>query len=94
MKPDQTITHYLREIGRKGGQKSRRQLSPHQARRMVAVREARKAFRDFKTECFWSFDPGWTIQADAIPLVIETLKNEGNRDAFERARTLQRLIRC
>lgn len=83
---------YLRQIGRKGGKKSRRTLSPDQARRMVAVREARRAFRMHKADCFWSFDPEWHIGLDEVPLVANTLKKTGNRNAFEQARTLLRLL--
>ena len=39
------IRKYLAEIGRRGGIKSRRALSPETARRMVAIREARRAAR-------------------------------------------------
>lgn len=88
-----SITAYLREIGRKGGQKSSRRLPSSEARRMVAVREARKAFREHKADCFWSYDPEWHIGRAEVPLVIETLKREGNRQAFEQARSLQRLWR-
>lgn len=59
---------------------------------MVAVREARRAFREHRADCFWSFDPEWQVGAEEIPLVIRTLKHEGDRRAFERARALQRLI--
>jgi hypothetical protein len=40
-----TIHKYLAEIGRRGGIKSRRVLEPETARRMVAIREARRAAR-------------------------------------------------
>lgn len=39
------LRRYLAEIGRKGGTKSRRALDPGTARRMVAIREARRAAR-------------------------------------------------
>jgi len=85
------VKKYLRGIGAKGGRKSRRRLDPAQARRMVAVREARRAFRDYKTQCFWSFDPAWIIQNEQVPLVIRTLRNEGNAQAFALARRIHRL---
>jgi hypothetical protein len=44
---DPNVKAYLAEIGRKGGRKSRRTLTPDAARRMVAVREARRAYRRF-----------------------------------------------
>ncbi|HUQ83454.1 MAG TPA: hypothetical protein VM076_20030 [Gemmatimonadaceae bacterium] len=40
-----TIREYLAEIGRRGGMRSRRVLEPEAARRMVAIREARRAAR-------------------------------------------------
>jgi hypothetical protein len=85
------VKAYLRGIGAKGGRKSRRRLDSAQARRMVAVREARRAFRDYKTQCFWSFDPQWTIHEEQVPLVIQTLRNEGDAQAFSLAKRLQKL---
>ena len=40
-----SIRKYLAEIGRRGGIRSRRVLEPETARRMVAIREARRAVR-------------------------------------------------
>jgi hypothetical protein len=40
-----SLRNYLAEIGRRGGIKSRRALDPETARRMVAIREARRAVR-------------------------------------------------
>jgi hypothetical protein len=42
---DKTISAYLSEIGRKGGKKSRRVLTPEQARAMVKSREAKKLLK-------------------------------------------------
>jgi len=42
MKKTKAVTAYLAEIGRKGGQKSKRTLTPEQARQMVRAREAKK----------------------------------------------------
>jgi hypothetical protein len=41
-KTTQAFKKYLAEIGRKGGQKSRRILTPEQARAMVIAREQKK----------------------------------------------------
>jgi hypothetical protein len=38
-----TLQKYLAEIGRRGGTRSRRTLDPDTARRMVEIREARRA---------------------------------------------------
>ena len=47
----QSLRAYFLRIGRKGGVRSRRALSSADARNMVRVREARRAFRDFHAQC-------------------------------------------
>lgn len=89
--PEDAVKSYLREIGRKGGQKSRRALDPAQARRMVALREARKAFREHHHEYFWSAPADMVVQEAHVPYVIQGLKTEGDRAAYEKARKLQKL---
>ena len=69
-------------IGRKGGQKSRRKLSSEHAVLMVRTREAKRAFRRFKTSCFWSFDPTYKITAKDIAWVAEQLMRNGDRTAW------------
>jgi hypothetical protein len=85
------VSTYLAKIGSQGGKKSRRVLTPAQAKRMVAVREARKAFRQHRHEYFWSYRDDARIDASSIPMVIDGLKTEGNRRAYEWARKIQRL---
>ncbi len=82
---DRNIRRYLSEIGRRGGTKSRRALSPDTAREMVRLREARRAFRFFQTSCFWSCDPHRLIRANDIPWIVEQLKKNGDRRAWETA---------
>lgn len=84
------IRAYLAEIGRKGGRKSRRALDPETARAMVRVREARRAFRRFQAECFWSFDPGYRVGPSDVAWVAEQLRKHGGREAWEAARKLCR----
>ncbi len=84
------ITQYLSQIGKKGGEKSRRRLSPQSAKNMVKVREARRAFRKFYTQCFWSFDENYVIRFDDIPWVVEQLRKNGNHLAWKVAQTLCR----
>jgi len=79
---------YLAEIGRRGGRKSRRALDAETARAMVRVREARRAFRKFRAECFWSFDPDYRIGPSDVAWVAEQLRKHGGRDAWETARKL------
>lgn len=85
------VRSYLSQIGRKGGLKSRRALSPEHARLMVAVRLARKAYRDFRIQCFWPFgDP--IITPANVSWVAEQLRRNGNRAAWQRAARIQSLL--
>ena len=76
---------YLAEIGRRGGRKSRRVLDPQTARAMVRVREARRMYRRFHAECFWSFDPDFRVGLSDVGWVAEQLRKHGGRDAWEAA---------
>ncbi|MFW5925735.1 MAG: hypothetical protein ACOCV4_06180 [Myxococcota bacterium] len=80
---DPRVRDYLQEIGRRGGRTSRRRLNPEEARRMVAVREARRAFREFHTTCFWSFDPDYRITRQDVPWVADRLMRYGGRRGWE-----------
>jgi len=81
MKED--VRNYLSEIGKRGGKKSRRSLDSDTARKMVRVREARRAFRKFYTQCFWSFDPDYRITIEDVPWVADQLMKNGGREAWE-----------
>ena len=85
------VKAYLREIGSRGGKKSRRKLDADQARRMVAVREARKAFREHHCEIFWSAPEDMVIREEQVPYIIQNMKREGNRAIYEKARRIQKL---
>jgi hypothetical protein len=76
------IRRYLATIGARGGRRSRRTLDPDIARTMVRLREARRAFRRFRTSCFWSYRPDLEITAGDIPWVAEQLMKYGNREAW------------
>lgn len=82
------IREYLADIGRKGGEKSRRTLDSQTARNMVKVREARRAYRRFHTSCFWSYRPDLTVGLDDVRWVAETLMKNGNREAWRVGRSL------
>ncbi|PIR23605.1 MAG: hypothetical protein COV44_01865 [Deltaproteobacteria bacterium CG11_big_fil_rev_8_21_14_0_20_45_16] len=77
------VRNYMARIGRKGGQKSRRSLDSEEAKLMVSIREARRAFRKFHTECFWSYDPTLKIAADDLSWVKEQLIKYGGREAWK-----------
>jgi hypothetical protein len=76
------VKRYLSEIGARGGRKSRRTLSPEAARAMVRVREARRAFRRYRTRCFWSYRPDLEVKEADVPWVAEQLMKHGNREAW------------
>jgi hypothetical protein len=77
-----SIRSYLARIGSRGGRKSRRTLDPDTARMMVKVREARRAFRRFRSTCFWSYRPDLEIGIEDVPWVAEQLMKHGNREAW------------
>lgn len=76
------IRRYLAEIGARGGRRSRRTLDADTARTMVQVREARRAFRRFRSTCFWSYRPDLVISAADVAWVAEQLMKHGNREAW------------
>ena len=79
------VRAYLAEIGRRGGRTSRRVLTSEAAREMVKVREARRLYRRFHAECFWSFDPEYRIGKEDIVWVADQLRKHGGREAWEAA---------
>ena len=80
---DNAVRKYMALIGRRGGRKSRRKLDSKTARVMVRVREARRAFRRFYTQCFWSFDPEYLVTVRDIEWVCDQLMKHGGREAWE-----------
>ena len=85
---DPLVKRYLQGIGRKGGLKSRRTLSNADAKNMVRLREARRAYRDFYAHCFWSFDPNYVITLADVPWVVAHLRSHGARAGWEKAEAL------
>ncbi len=85
-----TVKDYLSKIGRRGGLKSRRTLDPATAREMVRVREARRMYRRFHAECFWSFDPDYRVGSSDVAWVADQLRKHGGRAAWEAAGKLCR----
>ena len=85
---ERNVRAYLAEIGRRGGRKSRRALDPRTAQAMVQVREARRMYRRFFAECFWSFDPDYQIGLSDLAWVAEQLRKHGGREAWDAAEKL------
>jgi len=82
---ERNVQAYLAKIGRRGGRKSRRVLDTETARAMVRVREARRLYRRFHTECFWSFDPEFKIGLSDVHWVATQLRRHGGREAWQAA---------
>ncbi len=82
IKTPPAVTEYLSRIGRKGGKKSRRILSAEDARQMVRVREARRAFRRFHAQCFWYLRPGMRVTLADVPEIARGLRQNGGRQGF------------
>jgi hypothetical protein len=87
---DAAVHKYLAVIGRRGGARSRRALSPEQARAMVRVREARRAYRAFHARCFWSYPPDLVIGPQDVAWVAEQLMKHGGRREWEKGARLCR----
>ena len=84
------ISRYMAEIGRRGGRKSKRVLGREQAQRMVRIREARRAYREFHDRCFWSSPMELAVTEADIPWIIEQLRRHGGWSGWERADRLCR----
>jgi hypothetical protein len=80
---DPRVRSYLRAIGSRGGRASKRTLSREQARDMVKVREARRAFRQFHSSCFWSSDPTYVVTLADVPWVAKQVMTYGGRRGWD-----------
>ena len=88
------VSIYLAQIGRRGGLKSRRTLDRASARRMVAVREARRAFHRYYASCFWSYRPDLAIGEGDVQWVAEQLMKHGDQRAWLVAQSLLDKFEC
>lgn len=80
---DRSTRSYLASIGRRGGRQSRRALTTEQARNMVRLREAQRAYRRFHPACFWSFDIEYRITEKDVAWVAQRLMEFGGRVGWE-----------
>ena len=55
---------------------------------MVRVREARRAFREFRATCFWSYRKDLEIGPDDVDWVAETMRKNGDMRAWRAAERL------
>jgi hypothetical protein len=73
------VAAYLSEIGRKGGERSRRVLSTENAKEMVRVREARRLFHLFHDRCFWSAPANLETTRKDVDWVAQQLRKHGGK---------------
>lgn len=86
------IRKYLAQIGRLGGLRSRRTLTREAARDMVAVREARRAYRRFHEECFAPAPADLRVYRDDVPWLAERLIRHGGSTAQDVGRRIAQSI--
>ena len=85
-----SVKEYMAQIGRRGGLVSRRKLSSDVARSMVTLREARRIYRRFYPQCFWSYAPDLKITTADLSWVVKQLMKHGGREAWQAATRLCR----
>jgi hypothetical protein len=85
---DKPLRKYMAKIGSKGGKKSRRTLTPEAAKAMVRLREARRAYRQFHTQCFWSYRADYKVSPEAIEWVAKRLMTFGGWAGWEKGAKL------
>lgn len=84
------IRDYFATIGSKGGSKSRRKLSSDDAKDMIRIREARRAYRRYHTQCFWYMPADMQIKTSDIPEIVRGLRKDGGRQGYMLAAKLCR----
>jgi len=80
---DAEIKKYMAKIGKKGGLTSKRKLDSETAKQMVKVRMAKKAYKQFFNECFWSFSPELIITSKDIKWVGSQLLKHGSMKVWD-----------
>ncbi len=58
-------------------------LSKEQARSMVKIREARRAFKKYYAQCFWYNKPDLKISIEDVDWVSKQLMKNGGREAWK-----------
>ncbi|MBF0430042.1 MAG: hypothetical protein HQK83_02090 [Fibrobacteria bacterium] len=79
---DKSVRKYLASIGEKGGRISKRKLTSGQARAMVKIREARRAYQKYYSQCFWSYRSDLKISIEDVKWVGEQIMKNGDREAW------------
>ena len=55
---------------------------------MVRIREARRALREFHSQCFWYLRRDMAVTLDDLPEIIRGLRRNGGRKGFRVAARL------
>jgi len=63
---------------------------PISEQRQCRLELARKAFKDFYVQCFWSWQENPEITEDTIPLIVRALRIHGGAKGYELAAELCR----
>lgn len=72
----------MAQIGSKGGSKSKRKLSAEDARMMVKLREARRAYKKYYAMCFWHMKEDLIPKRKDLSIIAKYLKRYGDRQAY------------
>jgi hypothetical protein len=59
-----------------------------EAKRARRIELARRAFREFSAQCFWSFPEDLEITEDTIPLIVRGLRLHGGHKGYRIAAQL------
>lgn len=49
---------------------------------MVRLREAQRAFRDFRAQCFWYMREDMKVKLVDVPEIVRGLRKDGGRRGF------------
>jgi len=49
---------------------------------------ARKAFKEYFAQCFWSYDPDLVVTEEHIPFIIRELRHNGGHKGYQIAAEL------
>jgi hypothetical protein len=90
--PKKIARQLLAGIHRCDGPNSRRSPAAVSVRKADGVRRAQAAYQKFGTLCFWSFRTDIPITAKNASWVVEQLRRNGNRAAWQEAARIQSLL--
>jgi hypothetical protein len=63
-------------------------IAPQQLDRESRLALAQRAYREFRSQCFWSYRPDLVITEDDIPFVVRELRRNGGHKGYKIAAKL------